>query len=239
MNKIIEKIFESGYVEDRQEATYKLSPSSITFETGIRLYEFIRAVKPKKTLEIGMAYGISTLFICQALQDNGVGSHTAIDPFQEEIFKSIGLINIERANLKDFFQFHQAPSDQVLPQFCAQNNKFDFAFIDGSHRFDFAMVDFFYIDKLLNIEGHVVFDDLWMPGIRKVASFVLNNKPYKLVSQPSKFKTPIGKSVLRISRRIVQSPLDRDWALKIIPQNVAFFKKVAIDGRDWKFHRAF
>ena len=236
---MIEQIFRSGYVEDAQGNTYQHASASVTFETGALLYDFTRAFRPESTLEIGMAYGISTLFICQAHRDNGAGCHTAIDPFQEEGFKSIGLLNVERANLKDLLRFHQDSSDEVLPQFCAQNKRFDFAFIDGSHLFDFALVDFFYIDKLLHIGGHVAFDDLWMPGVRKVVSFVLKNKPYKLVCVSSKCTTPIWRRVLRVGRRIMQNPLGRDWALKFIPHNVAFLKKVAANGRDWRFHRAF
>ncbi len=239
MNDIIEQIFRSGYVEDAQGKIDECSASSVTFEAGALLYDFVRAVKPEKTLEIGMGYGISTLFMCQAHRDNGAGCHTAIDPFEEKAFKSIGLLNVERANLKDILRFYHAPSDEVLQQLYAQNERFDFAFIDGNHRFDYALVDFFYIDKLLNIGGQVAFDDLWMPGVRKVASFVLKNKPYKLVCPPSTRSMPVWRRMLRTGRRILQNPLGRDWALKFVPQNVALFKKMANDSRGWKFHRAF
>jgi hypothetical protein len=186
-----------------------------------------------------MAQGISTLFICQAHRDNGTGCHTAIDPFQERWFKSIGLANIERAQLKDVLRFYQAPSEEVLPRLCAQDERFDFAFIDGNHRFDYALVDFFYIDKLLNVGGYVVFDDLWIPPVRKVASFALKNTPYKLVRPSSKLTTPGWTRVLRAGRRIVQNPLGQDWALKLVPQNVALLQKVAAEREHWECHRAF
>lgn len=239
MNEIIERIFSTGYVEDAQGNSHENIPSSVTLEAGTLLYDLVRTLKPDTTLETGMAYGISTLFICQAHRDNGAGCHTAIDPFQEKTFKSIGLANIERANLKDVLRFYQAPSDEVLPQLCAQYERLDFAFIDGNHSFDYALVDFFYIDKLLNIGGHIAFDDLWIPAVRKVVSFVLKNTPYKLVRPSSKRKTPTWGRVLRIGRRIVQNPLGRDWALKFVPQNVAVLKKVSADRRGWSHHRAF
>jgi predicted O-methyltransferase YrrM len=238
LNAVIKKIFQSGYVEDAQGNTYQPT-SSITFETGALLYDFIRSVKPQKTLEIGMAYGISTLFICQALRDNGGGSHTAIDPLENSEFKSIGILNLERANLKDMLRFHEAPSDLLLPQFCTEKKSFDFAFIDGWHLFDFTLVDFYYIDKLLEVGGHVAIDDLWMPGIRKVVSFVLNNKPYKLVGMPSRYPAPFWKRVFRIGRRVAQNPLGRDWRLNFLPNNVAVLKKITADERIWCFHRAF
>jgi predicted O-methyltransferase YrrM len=232
MNETIERIFASGCVEDAQGNVYK-TYSSVTREAGHLLYDLVRTLKPARTLETGMAYGLSTLFICQAHRDNGGGRHTAIDPLQDARFKSIGLGNIERANLKDVLRFYQAPSEEVLPQLCAQHEEFDFAFIDGNHRFDYVLVDFFYIDKLLTMGGHVCFDDLWIPAVRKVASFVLKNKPYKLVRPPLRRKTPALTHMLRVGRRVAQNPLGRDWALKFIPQNVAVLQKVDLDRTLW------
>ena len=239
MNEVIDQVFSTGYVEDAQGNRYKSSASSVSLEAGTLLYDLVRTLKPDKTLETGMAYGISTLFMCQAHRDKGGGCHTAIDPFQEWNFKSIGLANIERAQLKDVLRFYQAPSHEVLPQLCAQHERFDFAFIDGNHRFDYALVDFFYIDKLLNVGGHVALDDLWIPSVRKVASFVLKNTPYKLVRISSKHQTPKWTRVLRTGRRIVQNPFGRDWALKFVPQNVALLQKLGAEHRSWQYQRAF
>src|SRR5687767_1258563 len=92
------------------------APHGVTPNTAKVLYDFVRAVKPARTLEVGMAYGISTLCICQAHQDNGAGAgcHIVIDPYQEESFKGAGLANLERASLKDMLRFYQARSDEVL-----------------------------------------------------------------------------------------------------------------------------
>ncbi|HET9062891.1 MAG TPA: class I SAM-dependent methyltransferase [Candidatus Binatia bacterium] len=239
MNAVIERIRASGYVEDAEGKTYPAKASAVSFEAGALLYDFIRAAKPARTLEIGMAYGISTLFICQAHRDNGSGTHTAIDPFEETVFKSIGLLNLERAKLRDLVQFHPAPSDEVLPQLCTRNERYEFAFIDGNHRFDYVLVDFFYVDKLLEVGGHVAFDDIWMSGVRKAASFVTTNKPYRLVRAPATARTPTSTRMLRLGRRILQNPFGRDWALKLVPQNVAIFEKTAKDSRVWDFHRTF
>ena len=186
-----------------------------------------------------MAHGTSTLSICQAHRDNGAGSHIAIDPFQETIFNSAGLANIEQAGLKDILRFYEATADEVLPRLCAEGERIDFAFIDGNHRFDYTLVDFFYIDKLLRLGGHVAFDDLWIVSVRNVVSYVLKNTPYKLVRPPSQQTTPLGKRILRVGRRVVQNPLGRDWALKVVPQNVAILQKVGEGPRRSLNHRAF
>lgn len=239
MNSVIKQIYSSGYVEDAQGNKLPHGSSPVTFETGQMLYDFIRAARPAATLEIGMAYGLSALFICQAHCDNGAGHHTSIDPFEQEVYKSIGLLNLERADLRSLLRFFNAPSHEVLPQFCTQGERFDFAFIDGSHFFDYVLVDFFYIDRLLDIGGHIAFDDLWMPGVRKAISFILRNRSYRLVRSPSNCSTPAWRHMLMTGRRIVQNPLGRDWRLKFIPQNVAFIEKVAVDNRKWEEHRAF
>src|SRR6516162_8795951 len=51
-------------------------------EQGDYLYSMVREIRPATSLEVGMANGLSTLFIAQALAENGNGRHIAIDPFQ-------------------------------------------------------------------------------------------------------------------------------------------------------------
>ena len=213
--------------------------SSVTPDTAALLYDFVRTVKPLNTLETGMAHGTSTISICRAHRDNGAGSHIAIDPFQETKFNSAGLANIQQAGLKNFLRFYDASADEVLPRLCAEGERIDFAFIDGNHRFDYTLVDFFYIDKMLRLGGHVAFDDLWIASVRKVVSYVLKNTPYKLVRPASQQTTPLRQRILRMGRRVVQNPLGRDWALKVVPQNVAILQKVGEDTKRFFDHRAF
>jgi predicted O-methyltransferase YrrM len=239
MNEVIERVFRGGFVEDAQGHAPTTVASSVTREAGTLLYDLVRAFRPDRTLETGMAHGISTLCICQAHRENGTGSHTAIDPFQESIFKSSGLATLERAHLRDLLRFYQAASHDVLPQLCAQGERLDFAFIDGDHRFDYALVDLFYIDKLLNVGGHVAVDDLWLPSVRRVVSFAVKNMPYELVRPPSTTATPRWTRLLRTGRRIVQNPLGRDWALKFVPENVAVLRKTGADRRGWDHYGAF
>lgn len=105
VNEVIEEIYSSGFVKDAQGVKYPHDSSSVSFQAGALLYNFVREIKPARTIEIGMAYGLSSLFICQALLDNGGGHHTAIDPFQGSVYKSVGLLNVERAALKKNFRF--------------------------------------------------------------------------------------------------------------------------------------
>lgn len=239
MNAIIEQIYSSGVVEDADHNQYPHDTSSVFYASGAILYHLIRDYKLTKTLEVGFAYGLSTLFICQALADNGKGSHIAIDPYQERKFRSIGLLNIERAGLSKVLHFYPQPSYQGLAELSTQNASFDFVFVDGSHLFDFIMVDFFFIDRMLTKNGFVIFDDLWLPSVRKVVSFVLHNRAYQLIKPSEKVMTPWTSSLGLILKRFLQNPLGRDWRLKWIPHNVAVLQKIDEDQRKWTFYRDF
>ncbi|MEQ8384027.1 MAG: class I SAM-dependent methyltransferase [Coleofasciculus sp. A1-SPW-01] len=237
MNTLLEQIYKTSKVEDAEGKKINPFPTATPQDVAIILQEQVKKYNAQNTLEIGMAYGLSTLAICQAHHEKGTGSHTAIDPSQSKSWKSIGLLNIKRAGLEDRFRFIESPSYTALPQLLVAEEKFDFAFIDGNHLFDYALLDFFYIDKLLQVGGYIMFDDLWMPSVRKAVSFVLRNRAYKLV----KIKTDASFSLrfYRIIRRISQTPINVETRLKFIPNNVCLVQKIANDKRRWDFHHSF
>ena len=53
---------------------------------------------------------------------------------------------------------------------------FDFIFIDGYHRFDDVLVDFYLYAQLCAMGGFIVLDDMWMRSIQTVAAFVRSNR---------------------------------------------------------------
>ena len=59
----------------------------------------------------------------------------------------------------------------------ASGQRIDFAFIDGWHTFDYAMIDFFYVDLLLKPGGVLVIDDAWSyRAIRKLACYIVKDR---------------------------------------------------------------
>ncbi len=238
MNQLLDKIYETKVLEDSQGNLINPFPTATPYDTGMIFKELIQKNHLERTLEIGMAYGLSTMFICQSHHDKGSGSHIAIDPFQSTMWKSIGMLNIKRAGLSEKLQLFEAFSYEVLPQLLAEGKKIDFAFIDGSHQFDYTLVDFFYVDKLLEVGGYVVFDDIWMPGIRKVLYFILKNRGYEIVVNHSDISWK--KRVERTARRWIQNPLERDHnGIRFLPLNICVLKKISEDNRPWDFYRSF
>jgi predicted O-methyltransferase YrrM len=238
MNSLLEKIYETRCVEDSQGNAIDPFPAATPRETSTILYDIVQKFNCQKTLEVGMAYGLSTLSICQAHKDRGIGNHIAIDPMQHSMWGAIGLLNVKRAELEERFRFFEAPSDEALPQLAIAGERIDFAFIDGMHLFDYTLVDFYYIDKLLTVGGYIVFDDIWMPAIRKVVHYVLRNRNYELVQLENTLD--LREYLGRVKSRFLQNPLDTDPSrIRWQPHNICLLKKIENDKRNWDFHRSF
>lgn len=167
--------------------------SNVAVEEGELLTRLITERKPKVSLEVGLAFGVSALFICEAMTNaSPAPRHIVIDPAQhaDEHWKGVGLANLERAGYREFVEFIEKPSQIALPELVAAGRKVDFAFIDGEHTFDHVLVDFFFVDQLLNVGGVVVFDDTGWPSIRRVARFVATNRAYKIVGHVGSDDSP-------------------------------------------------
>ena len=55
--------------------------SAIPAKEGLFLQNLIRKHRPVSSLEVGCAYGVSSIFICKALREVGAREHVVIDPY--------------------------------------------------------------------------------------------------------------------------------------------------------------
>ena len=164
-------------------AARELHPVAIGAEEGRALYEWVRRERATRTLETGLGFGISTLFVCEALLENGSGgSHVAIDPYQFEALPShrttyagVGLEILERAGVRDLVEFHAEKSQIVLPRLLAEGRRFDLAFLDGNHRFEGVFCDLVYSGRLLEEGGIVFVDDTQLPAVRRAVELCVAN----------------------------------------------------------------
>jgi hypothetical protein len=81
MNAVLSEILSTRRVVRRDGSTIPLD-YSISVDEGMALQRFIREKRPRITLEIGLAYGLATLFMCEALQE--VGGIDATRPWTTE-----------------------------------------------------------------------------------------------------------------------------------------------------------
>jgi len=138
---------------------------------ALYLYELLRALNSKRTLEVGMGLGKSAAFIMASTGE----PHVAIDPFQAN-FANGGLRNIDQLGLTKNLEFYSDFSHNVLPKLLASGREFDFVFVDGSHRHDGIFIDFYYADLLIPQNGVIVFHDTWMRSTQLVLSFIKTNR---------------------------------------------------------------
>lgn len=220
--------------------------SHVSTNDGTRLQQLIRSVNAANTLEVGMAYGISTLFICEALAELSTSPrHVAIDPFQHQDWKGIALANVRHAGFENILEFHEARSEYVLPSLAVQERRFDFALIDGWHSFDQAMVEFFYLSRMVRVGGIIAFDDSDWPGINKLLRFLVTLPAFEVVTSghdhPPRLTGRVRRAVgdTTLGRRALHpSVRRRRWDLGINDRLVAI-RKIAEDTRDMKWFEDF
>lgn len=188
MNTVLREIIKTQKVRPVDGGDSIPLHSAISDEEGLFLQDLVRTLDPKVLLEVGLAFGVSALYICDALRVRDGTRYIAIDPYQhdnESVWGSwgngIGMANLRRAGYGDIVEFFQKPSHLALPQLEMTGLELDFAFIDGWHTFDFTLVDFFYIDHLLRVGGIVAFDDVYYPAVKKVCRFIATNRAYSSV----------------------------------------------------------
>lgn len=198
LNAVLEDIYSSGKVCNAHGDERNAFPAATRREDAEVLDGLVRQCRPKRTLEIGMAYGLSTVAIAAALPDEAE-RHVVIDPFQSAGWGGIGLHTVERAGLTQRVEVVEEPSQSVLASFHTEGREFDFVFHDGSHLFDYLMTDLHFINRMLPVGGTLVIDDLWMPAVRRAASFLITNLDYVVeptgarVSAVERLAKPLGR----------------------------------------------
>jgi len=179
------------------------------------LRDLVVKANAKRTLEIGMGTGLSGLHICWGLaraaaKHGELGRHLAIDPFQDgDYWQSRGLGLRDDVGLHDIFEWTGEFDDVALPHLYKAGEKFDFIFIDGDHRFEAAMLDFYYCDKMLPVGGIMVIDDTDWPSVWRVVNFARRHRSYEWIGQ---IKADIG-------------PLTRPWGWTLRWRRVQQFRK--------------
>ena len=138
------------------------------------------------SIEIGFGLGITAGIMLSARRDAGRS-------FQHLIFDPYGLAGREndienylRAEFGPLYQRQYERSQYGLSSIATLSNgpQCDLIFVDGDHHFEGVMSDFFVADKLLNLDGYIVFDDADYPVIETVVQFIQSNRlDYVLVEE--------------------------------------------------------
>ena len=154
--------------------------SCIDARTADALYGHIRAQRPRVAVEVGMANAISTLAILTALEENGgSGQLISIDPNQSTQWRDCGRAAVARAGLGARHRVIEKADSLALPELLAAGTRVDFGYIDGWHTFDYALMDFWFLDKMTGQNGVIAFNDCGWPAVEKAINFVLTHRRYR------------------------------------------------------------
>jgi predicted O-methyltransferase YrrM len=206
---IIERAIRDGVLVARVDgSTHEPFPVAISGAEGEALRSWVAGERARTTIEVGLGYAISTLFICDGLLSSGATDvgHVAIDPNQRTRFANVGLQLLDEAGVADVVEFHESRSEIVLPRFLEERRSFDLAFVDGNHRFDGAFLDLTYLGRLVKPGGVVFVDDNQLPAIERAVSFFVRNVGWEVL-EVSDADPLHGWVVLRTS----DGPDERDF----------------------------
>jgi predicted O-methyltransferase YrrM len=244
MHPYLEQLQRTGLVVAPDGTEHPVN-SHVSQAEGELLQRVIREIKPAVSLEIGVAFGVSTMFICEALQGVGARKHIAIDPgpvvrpgTQTLERCGLGLLNVERCGYRDLVEFMEAPSERVLPALLERQEVVDVAFIDGWHTFDHCLLDFFYVNRLLRPGGVVVFHDTRMPSVRRVVQYVSRYPAYRRYGEARSRRGPF-QSHRRGLGRAVSFLLHAGRSLVPKGPTAVALQKVASDERTWTWYTRF
>lgn len=154
--------------------------ANVSALNGEALRRLVIERHPQLVIEIGMAYGVSTLYILAGLQQNGVGRLISIDPYIGwPTGRLVALHQIARAGVSHLHEHRHEFSYKALPELLAAGVKPDLVYIDGNHNFDYAFTDFFFADKLIPVGGVIAFNDSGWRPVFKVIRFLSKFRKYR------------------------------------------------------------
>jgi len=189
LHLVIARLVRDGKTVARLDnSDHEIFPVAVSPVEGQALRDWVTKESVARTIEIGLAYGVSALFICEGLLMNRLPDvqHVVVDPYQSTGFKDCGLQLLEEAGVADLVEYHAEESQILLPKFLSEGRRFELAFVDGSHFFDRVFLDLIYLGRLIKPGGIIFVDDYQLPAIERAVSFCLTNLGWALeeTSQP-------------------------------------------------------
>jgi predicted O-methyltransferase YrrM len=177
IEQVLADLLGGGEIQADDGTVHSLFPVAISAEEGQELRDWVVREDAKSTIEVGLAYGVSALFICQGLVMNGDDGarHTVLDPNQATRFANCGLQALARAGVAPMVEHHPEESQIALPRFVAEGRRFDLAFVDGNHRYDAVFLDLIHLGRLVRGGGIIFLDDYQLPAVSRAVSFCVTN----------------------------------------------------------------
>jgi predicted O-methyltransferase YrrM len=158
------------------------------------IQKHIRELNATTTLEVGLAFGLSAVAICDEIRSQAHATHHVIDPHQNSpAWAGAGLQNLRRMQLIHLVKFYEEPAECCLPKLNDMGLQIDLAYIDAGKRLDDTLLYSHYILKMLRVGGRAIYDDAAMPGVRQALRYLSQDPRFKVIDRHA----PDPKSISR------------------------------------------
>jgi cephalosporin hydroxylase len=176
--KVLEDMLETKQTTGKSGKIFQNLPALSTLNNLRVIQQLMDLLNPINSLEIGFAFGGSGLvftnwYLQKGLKENR--QHTAIDPFQHQLWDDSGLLAIECAGLAGYLEHIEGFSSIALPRLLKETKRYSIIYIDGSHIFEDVFIDFYYCARLLDDQGCLLLDDSTDKHVAKVIHFIRTN----------------------------------------------------------------
>jgi predicted O-methyltransferase YrrM len=126
-------------------------------------YAVCRAVKPQIVLETGVAYGVTSAYILQAMAVNQTGTLHSIDlppvaalDLSKESF--VGILIPQR--LRDRWRLHRGTSARILPKLLPELGQVDMAVLDSRFTYEVKFEEMRMLEPVLARSSVLISDDV-------------------------------------------------------------------------------
>lgn len=239
MSALVAEVIRKG-VAPTLDGVDKIITGGVSLDEANVLAYLIMRDRCLRTLETGVGFGISSLAICEALslvKHEQAVVHYGIDPCQINEHRGAALCLLSAHGLQKYFALLEGPTHLMAPKLIEEGIQIDLAFIDGFHTFDYSLVDFFFIDKLLRPGKHLVIHDIQFPSKKKLLKFILSHRRYRIV-ETGKLKVPMRKRLRFILRGLKYK--DPQWySVPAGGANMAVLKKDENFEPEWHYFSNF
>jgi len=159
--------------------------SALEINSSLFLYALCKLTKPEKVVETGVAYGLSSSYILQALYENKKGMLYSVDftysPWHTK--KMIGSLTPDHLRFRRKFVY--GPSSVMLKKLLNSTGQIDIFFRDSLHTYNSMMYEFNTAWPFIKKGGFLISDDVLHNNAFFEFHSKLNLKPF-LLSQKVK-----------------------------------------------------
>lgn len=122
---------------------------STNIELRQYVYDHIKKYKPKVVVEVGTHKGVTSLWMSEALRENGEGMLYTVDPIDFEFNKTLE----DFPELKPFVKYEQKMGTEL------DVRDIDFVFIDGFHEYENVLQEIVHFTPRLSQKAFILFHD--------------------------------------------------------------------------------